>query len=116
MDSCQENKSLSQVMDSLTLVGTRYDDGYDSAASEEKSECSQEEEEEEEPILEPLCILEEKEEQSVVYIRYIYISKGLTDNRYCPYTVRFAIGCIFLISFALLNKITKYGKFSTIGI
>ena len=52
-------------------AGERSDDGYDS----------------EEPVLEPLCILEErKEEECVVFI--LYHAKGMGDNRYSPYEKR----------------------------
>ena len=74
----EQKETLSNMMRSLTLENTegqvtsrRHDEGYESSGLEE-------------PVLEPLRILDQREEQSVVYI--LYSSKGLTDNRYCPYS------------------------------
>ena len=71
-------KSLTELMGSLSVdtgaseekkAGERSDDGYGS----------------EEPVLEPLCILEEREEEECVVL-IIYRAKGLVgDNRYSPY-------------------------------
>lgn len=85
MDHLEDMKSVSEMMENMKLenivrrvMERKYDEGYNSAASEDKSEPELELE------LESLCILDEREEQSVVYI--LYNAKGLADNRYCPYS------------------------------
>ena len=80
-DQLVGRKSLSEMMGNLSVdigeVGEkepagRYDDGYNS----------------EEPVLEPLCILEEREEEEECVVLVLYHAKGLVDHRYSPYEKR----------------------------
>ena len=65
-----ENMKLEDIDEKV--IGIGHDEGYDSSESEDKSQPDIEAE------LESLCILDEREEQSVVYI--LYNAKGLADK------------------------------------